>query len=560
MQKAVRVAIRSLIRRPAFALTIIVSLAIGAGANAAIIGTIYATLLSEPPFGEPHELVTLQDSRQVPSYYRLSRSDVSALVRSLPASMSAASWSAGGGFEARVTARGTTASAVEVSPQVFTVLRARPSSGRVLLALDTLPAARPVVVLSHSLHRRIFGSDSWTESRFVRVGSIDHRVIGVMPRGFWFPGWNYEAWIPPRDPADDGSRRHSLIIRVAGEPSPAAESTLVRLGERVVPDTERPRWWRSARFTAVARPGDAKQILAVQLGAFIVLLLGCSNAGHLFMIRELEGSRETWVRWALGGGRVARTGWLLAEMAVLALVTGVVSVALALVGVTAVATSLGRHLLGEVISGAVLVIMCAATVSAVAAVMASGLPAAVSSLRGEGRLTLDGRDPPTVTSRAMPLRWRLGLVLQVAMAMALLSGGLFAILPKDGFRDLAGLLLVLSTMSIFLALVGVAGSLGHYVHSTRRQFAIRMALGATPGHIGGRVMREAIAIVGTGVVLGGGASLLVIRFLRNLLGDATSSVMPITLSAGFILAAGIATAVPLARRAARVSLEALAAP
>ena len=451
ISQSVRQATRRLLRARGFSIAAILTLMLGIGATTAVFSVVNAVLLRPLPFPNPDQLVDLSHTLSVSGVSRVDQSDATYLYyaranrafsgigayRTVGVNIGGLAGTSAGGDD-----RAERVSAARVSASTLTVLGATPIRGRTFHAAEDLPSATPVVVLAEHLWRRKFAGDPSIVGRPLEVDGVRREVVGILPDEFDLPSTRTDVWLPIGiDPARTASA--AFDYRGVGRLRPgvtieAATSDLQSLLPRV-PEAFPGRLTAGAieqtGMRTVVRPlrdvvvGDIGRVLWVVLGAVaFVLLIACANVMNLFLVRAEARHHELALRRALGASRGVLVREHVVEGALLALVGGVLALALAAAGVQALrsldgAISIPR--LAEVGIDAV-VSGVAAVVTVLAVLLVSVIPAlramstsASTVLNEVGRSTTAGR-------RRHRVRHAL-VVAQLALALVLLVGaGLMA--------------------------------------------------------------------------------------------------------------------------------------
>jgi predicted permease len=204
-----------------------------------------------------------------------------------------------------------------VTPSFFPLLGAHAVAGRTFIQEEELPGGPPVVVLSHGLWQRAFGSDPGAVGRVLNLGGVDRLVVGIMPRGFGFPRPGFQAWVPYEvDPAQDTLTNFfaSGLARLAPGSSLESMNTECQgLLDRLV--AFYPEYGGAAFLADVdiqsesilakeALVGDVDSTLWILLGTVgFVLLIACANVTNLALVRAERRKREMCVRKAIGAGQ-----------------------------------------------------------------------------------------------------------------------------------------------------------------------------------------------------------------------------------------------------------------
>ena len=335
-----RYAARRLRRRPTYALLAVITLALGAGGTAAIFSVVRTLLLEPLPIAQEQQVGVLwfpySWNEQEFLHFRPNFPGFKGMAAYRPDN--ATLETAGGPLRL--------VDGMAASAELFDVLGTRPMLGRGFQAGDDLAGAEPVSVLSYPLWEEL-GSDPSIIGRQVRLGGVARTVIGVMPRGFWFPSPTTRVWnSTPLNPQNRAGR-YSLVGRVADGVSiehmegPLGSMTAA-LGARF---KYPPRWdkTKNAKVTAAREylVGEVRPSLVATLAAMgVILLIACANVAALMLGQVDARATELAVRAALGANRQRLIQQLVFEAILIGILAGVAGAAIAAGGFAVLVQSL----------------------------------------------------------------------------------------------------------------------------------------------------------------------------------------------------------------------------
>ena len=412
-------AVRILRRRPVYALLSVLTLALGIGGTAAVFGVAHGVLLSPLPYAHERELGVfwmktdwtheeyLHIRGRTPGFRQV------ALYRQRDAMLRA------GGGPARLVP------GVNASSELLDVLGAAPLLGRGFREGDDVPGAEGVALLSFGLWQELGGSPDIIGTH-VMLDGRPRTVIGVMPRGFWFPDPSVRVWTPEALRADSRSWNSTLIGRVApNQDVRAMEAPLSQLAAMLderFDYTARRDKTRDRQITPVRDDllGPMQPALLATLAATaLILLIACANVAALVLGQVDARSAEFAVRAALGANRQRLAQQLIVEVLLVAAVAGTLGAGLAWVGFTVVTDALP---LGAWAATAPdwRVFASAMAIAVVAASLVMLVPI-VSLFRADLRSVLSAARTGGIEGRGGRLESGL-VVAQVALAVTIASG------------------------------------------------------------------------------------------------------------------------------------------
>jgi len=338
--------LRSLGRAPLFTAVALLTLAVGIGANTAIFSVVNGILLKPLPYSHPEELVALwltapglniKDLNLGPSDYFIFREE-NRTFRDIGMYM---------GHSVNVTGLGEPeqASGLEVTDGLLSVLGATPQLGRSFTQADDQPGSPDTVMLTYGYWQRKFGGDRFVVGKVLTVDGTPHQVLGVLRQDFQFDGPNLALLLPIK--FDRGKTfllpfNYYAVARLKPGVTVAEANTDVGRMLPIVLRSFSPPPGYSLKMFEDARMGpnlrtmkqdvvaDVGEVLWVLMGGIgLVLLIACANVANLLLVRAQRRQQELAIRAALGATRWRIATELLFENLILALLGGVLGLALA---------------------------------------------------------------------------------------------------------------------------------------------------------------------------------------------------------------------------------------
>ncbi len=345
---------RRLRNSPGFAATVILTLAIGIGANTAVFSVLNSVLFKPLPYPNAEQLVALRliapgaaGLADFSNGLRLSSSMYFTFAEQNRTFQSFGVWNTGTANVTGIDQPHEVHTAL-ISDGVLQALSVPPALGRWLLPVDQVPYGRKAVMLSYGYWQRRFGGDRSVIGRSIAIDAQPREIVGVMPKGFELVNADFDVIAPF---AFDRNKQHLAgfgyqgIARLKpGIPIAQANADVKRMlpmweeswpSEGVTSHFYEKTW----RITPAIRPlkqeviGNVGNVLWVVMATIgVVMLIACTNVANLLLVRADGRQQELAVRAALGASR-GRIAWeLLLESVALGLIGGVLGIGIAYEG------------------------------------------------------------------------------------------------------------------------------------------------------------------------------------------------------------------------------------
>jgi len=426
--KNLKFALRFMRKSPAFSLTVVLTLALGIGANSAVFSALDAIVLRPLPFPHGDELMKLdqydpkvpgnvgfsaparlQDWNRMNSTFQVITGyytqDVSETSGALPEKLTMAA----------------------VAPQFLQVWGVAPALGRDFNPEEERFGGPDAILVSDRFWRSRFGANPNAVGQKLHMSAYSYTIVGVMPASFLFPERDVDLWSPVPMNAPYAQSRESTWFITIGRLKPGVTATQARANLATVQAQLGKQYPKTdADLTVNVEPlketvvGGVRGSIWILFGSVsLLLLIACTNIAALLLARASQRQHEIAIRFSLGASRGAVVTQLLTEAFVLALIGGVCGLAVA-GGASKVFRTLAGNLPRIEEIGLDWRIVLYSMACAAGATLLCGLLPAIRATRPDLSVPLAQASRTQVSTRSR-LQWLL-VGVQVALAVSLLAG------------------------------------------------------------------------------------------------------------------------------------------
>jgi len=345
-----RYGFRILYKKIGFTIVAVVTLALGIGINSSIFSIVNAVLLRPLPYKEPNRIVEFWETNPIKGWNGdtiscapanfLDWKEQNHSFEEMAAYLGGSQRGNNGLSDFYLTGgdRPERLQGMQVTGEFFSVLGVPAELGRTLRPEETWKGNDLVVVLSHGLWERHFGSDPSVIGKTLQLNGSSYQIVGVMPSSFYFAGKDAELWAPmgwERDKVAQQRRPH--YVRVIARLKPGVTVAQARAEMTGIASRLEQQYPVTNKMMGVGlevlqnwEVADTRLSLFVFLGAVaFVLLIACANVANLLLARSATRTKEFALRAALGAGRERIARQLLTESFLLSALGGVAGLILA---------------------------------------------------------------------------------------------------------------------------------------------------------------------------------------------------------------------------------------
>jgi predicted permease len=330
----IRFGLRMLRKNPAFTAIVILTLALGIGANTAIFSVVDAVLFRPLPYAQPDRLVTVSESNHpndqasrnsaAPGNFLAWRERNHVFEQTIAVHLP--------GFSITGSDRPERVLGAALSAGTLHMLGVQPALGREFSPSEDRYGAPPVAILANALWLRRFGSDPNIIGKTIRLDTTPYTIVGVLPAGLTFPDPDVQLWVPLEQAITphDMHWLSSHYLDVYARLNPGVSLAQARDDiSRIASDMKRENPDSNSGAAALLLPlqEDISRtirpaLLILFAGVTFVLLIACANVANLLLARAFTRHKELATRLALGAGKVRLLRQMLTESLLLSLMGG----------------------------------------------------------------------------------------------------------------------------------------------------------------------------------------------------------------------------------------------
>jgi putative ABC transport system permease protein len=345
--KDIRYGVRSLLKQPGFTVVAVATLALGIGATTTMFSVINTLILKPPAIADSEQVVALWKTplgNHVESY--VSYLDLQDW-RTRNHSFEDIAGYKPNGFVVEDRGEAERVTGMEVTANFFPLLRVNPLRGRNFIAEEENRGAQPVAIISYEFWQSRFGGNEAALNQQISVNGKTHVVVGILPPHFEFPlsFKGVRMWTTVAAEGENLTERGAFVLKSFGRLKPdvtieqaQAEMTTIaaNLGQEYpAPDRGTTIQLVAAREHIVGP--QVRRAVWLLLGAVaFILLIGCTNAANLLLVRATTKQKETAIRAALGASRWRIAQHLMIESLLVSLLAGLVGLLIAAWGLQAI--------------------------------------------------------------------------------------------------------------------------------------------------------------------------------------------------------------------------------
>jgi predicted permease len=340
-----RYAIRGLVKAPAFTTVVVLTLALGIGANTAIFSVVDAVMLRPLPYPEADRILSF--AWRLPAGGPASVTPLTFEYWQQHAeAFDGFAVTAGASYSVVRDGNAERVPGVSGTADFFKVIGVQPALGRGFLPEECVPGSAQVAVISHGLWMRAFGGQADAIGQPIMLNDRPYTVIGVMPAAFTYVP-EADVWSPLKlriDARDRGLNYTALGRLRAGVTLDQAQSETDRLFQAF--RTAHPLHTLNPRGLDLVRlqdylVADWRPLLQLLLGAVgLVLLIACGNVANLLLSRSTARARDMAIKSALGAGRQRLVRQTVTECVILSFAGGAAGVGIAAAGIRALVAAI----------------------------------------------------------------------------------------------------------------------------------------------------------------------------------------------------------------------------